>query len=109
MTRDGRGHEDFKTGTFQKDYYSDAFSFSKDHDNAEAYGHEGGQQRPALDRRAPANDEASSELAAMNSFQMMKQKNQASMSSAQIIKYHNFVSKRAKKVFISILKGYSPV
>ena len=44
----------------------------------------------------------------MNSFQMMKMKNQSSMSSAQIIKYHNFVSKRAKKVFASLLKGYSP-
>lgn len=53
-------------------------------------------------------DEGSTEIGGLNSFQMMKMKNQASMSSAQIIKYHNFVSKRAKKVFASLLKGYSP-
>jgi hypothetical protein len=53
-------------------------------------------------------EEGSTEIGGMNSFQMMKMKNQSSMSSAQIIKYHNFVSKRAKKVFASLLKGYSP-
>ena len=44
-----------------------------------------------------------------NSFQQMKLRNQMSMSTSQIIKYHNFVGKRAKKVFTSMLKGYSPV
>jgi len=39
----------------------------------------------------------------------MKAKCQSSMSTSQIIKYHTFVSRRAKKVFTSLLKGYSPV
>ena len=45
-----------------------------------------------------------------NSFQQVKLLcKQMPMSTSQIIKYHNFVSKRAKKVFTSMLKGYSQV
>ncbi len=67
---------------------------------------------PRVERREkpPSQfDDPSADPGTLNNFQMMKLKSQASMSSAQIIKYHNFVSKRTKKVFTSLLKGYSPV
>jgi hypothetical protein len=98
-TEHGRGEENFKTGSFNKEYYSDAFSFSKDNENNEI-----GRE---TDPRGEGDEEESPN--GLNSFQLMKMKNQGSMSSAQIIKYHDFVAKRAKKVFSSLLKGYSPV
>lgn len=93
-----RPDENFKTGAFMKEYYSEAFSFSKEHEGLAD--HDGKRQHAPI----PEQPEDGS-----GGFQQMKSRSQAAMSSAQIIKYHNFVAKRAKKVFTTLLKGYSPV
>src|SRR3990167_4860069 len=91
-----RPDENFKTGGFMKEFYSDAFSFSKEH---EALG-----DTDPRKHHPPSQEQAED---GSGGFQQMKSRSQAAMSSAQIIKYHNFVAKRAKKVFTTLLKGYS--
>lgn len=105
-----QNEENFQTGSFQRDHGPDVFSFSKEDQNSEIEMNEiAGKGPQRRNSGQPGYEEGSTEIGGMNSFRLMKMKNQASMSSAQIIKYHNFVSKRAKKVFASLLKGYSPV
>lgn len=102
--------DNFQTGSFQRDHGPDFFSFSKEDYNSEIEMNEIAGKGPGRrDNRQAAYEEGNTEIGGMNSFRLMKMKNQSTMSSAQIIKYHNFVSKRAKKVFASLLKGYSPV
>ena len=94
--------KDFKTGSFRQgddhQYYSEAFSFSKDQVAPEAYPeneYEGREEESEMYEQESINrsnyislGERDIDIAELSGFQQLKMKNQMMLSTSQIINYH---------------------